>query len=233
MKSDYKINNLKEIPKILKNEKNITTIIFDLGDTLFNSDNLNNWEEERDKKLWQLIRKQCPKTNLGFEEYIAKNKTYLEKLNKYRQKTFSELNFETFVSWFLKMTCPKFKYDLFEKFCNIYRQSVLEQTIKKPNTTSTLKTLKEKKYKLGVITNTWHSKKHIENVLNELKIKNFFEVIIVSSYFGTFKPHPSIFKKALDELKSKPKETIFVGNDLEADIYGAKNMKMKTILIDD
>ncbi len=129
------------------------------------------------------------------------------------------------------MICPKFKFDLFEKFCNIYRQFALEQTKIKRHTLSTLKILKKQKYKLGIITNTWHNKKHIEDILDELKIKNFFEVIIISSDFGTFKPHPAIFKKALTKLKSKPSKTIFVGNDLEADIYGAKNVKMKTILI--
>ncbi len=231
MEPDYKIESLKEIPKILKKEKQITTVIFDLGDTLYTTYKPEVWEKERDKELWRLVKKQCPKSNLSFGEYLAKNRIYLEKLNKHRRRTFTELKFETFVSWYLKMICPKFKFDLFEKFCNIYRQFALEQTKIKRHTLSTLKILKKQKYKLGIITNTWHNKKHIEDILDELKIKNFFEVIIISSDFGTFKPHPAIFKKALTKLKSKPSKTIFVGNDLEADIYGAKNVKMKTILI--
>lgn len=232
MEPDYKIESLKEVPKILKKEEQITTIIFDLGDTLYTTYKPEVWEKERDKKLWQQVVKQCPQLNLSFEEYIAKNRTYLEKLNKQRRKTFTELKFETFVSWYLKMICPRFKFDLFEKFCNIYRQFALDQAELKPYTLSALRILKKRKYKLGIITNTWHNKKHIEDILDKLKIKNFFEVIIVSSEFGTFKPHPAIFKKALSELKSKLSETIFVGNDLEADIYGAKNLKMKTVLLD-
>ncbi len=232
MEPDYKIQNLKEILKILKKEAKITTVIFDLGDTLYNSYNSEEWEKKRDRKLWQQIVKQYPQLNLSLEEYIAKDRIYLEKLNKHRRKTFTELKFETFVSWFLKMICPRFKFDLFEKFCNIYRKSALKQAKLKPYALSILRILKRRKYKLGIITNTWHSKKHIEDVLDKLKIKNFFEVIIISSEFGTFKPHPAIFKKALTELQSKACETIFVGNDLEADIYGAKNVKMRTILIE-
>jgi len=35
------------------------------------------------------------------------------------------------------------------------------------------------------------------------------------------KPHPAIFKAALDELKSKPEDTLMVGDNLNTDILGA------------
>lgn len=45
------------------------------------------------------------------------------------------------------------------------------------------------------------------------------------------KPNTNLFKIALTKLKTKPKETAMIGDRIESDILGAKNIGMKGILV--
>ena len=47
------------------------------------------------------------------------------------------------------------------------------------------------------------------------------------------KPDPEIFRRALGALKIRPEEAVFVGDNPESDIAGAKAVGMKTIWMRD
>jgi len=65
----------------------------------------------------------------------------------------------------------------------------------------------------------------------KFKLEKFFDVVVVSAEVGVKKPNKKIFELALRKLKVKPHEAIYVGNDLIADVYGAKKAGLKTVLI--
>ncbi len=46
------------------------------------------------------------------------------------------------------------------------------------------------------------------------------------------KPHPEIFQKALEKLGVAAEETVFVGDTVDADVKGAKDLGMKTVFIE-
>jgi putative hydrolase of the HAD superfamily len=77
-----------------------------------------------------------------------------------------------------------------------------------------------KRYTLGIITNFDHSPT-VHGLLQREGLDPYFKPIIISADIGWRKPHKEIFQKALDLLHLKGEETIFVGNDLKADIGGA------------
>src|SRR5438445_321444 len=52
---------------------------------------------------------------------------------------------------------------------------------------------------------------------------------VFSSEVGTRKPHPAIFRRALDALEAEPEEALFVGDALYQDIRGAGELGMKTV----
>jgi len=62
-------------------------------------------------------------------------------------------------------------------------------------------------------------------------LARYFETIVLSSQVGVKKPNSLIFARGLSNLKVKPGEAVFVGNDLMADIMGASALGMKTIYI--
>lgn len=87
-----------------------------------------------------------------------------------------------------------------------------------PGTKKTLKYLKNFGFKLGVISN---APSELNEILKRAGIHDFFDSIIISEDVGYEKPNIMIFKKALNTLKIKPKETIYVGDNYITDINGA------------
>ena len=68
-------------------------------------------------------------------------------------------------------------------------------------------------------------------ILDQVALRPFFKAVVISGEVSWKKPSQHIFKIALSKLSTKPEETIFVGDDYEADIVGAKNVGMKTVFL--
>jgi putative hydrolase of the HAD superfamily len=58
------------------------------------------------------------------------------------------------------------------------------------------------------------------------------DVSVGSRYHGKVKPDPTIFMKALDQLGALPTEAAMVGDHLEDDVAGARELGMRAVLID-
>jgi putative hydrolase of the HAD superfamily len=61
-------------------------------------------------------------------------------------------------------------------------------------------------------------------------LAGYFSPIIISGDYGYRKPDPRLFQAALQALRVSPEEAIFIGNDRLRDVYGARQVGMKTIL---
>ncbi|MFH1455766.1 MAG: HAD-IA family hydrolase [archaeon] len=95
-----------------------------------------------------------------------------------------------------------------------------------PKVKPTLKKLKQKGYKLALVTDAPRLKAYMR--LDEMRIADLFDVVVGKGI--RLKPSKLPFKKALKELKIKPKEAMHVGDLRERDILGAKKMGMKTCI---
>ena len=85
-----------------------------------------------------------------------------------------------------------------------------------------------KQFNLGIISNF---SGNLEIILDEFKIKNYFKFVIDSYYVGMSKPDHRIFELALSFCNTPASKTCFIGDNLNNDIYPAKTLGMKTILI--
>ena len=63
-------------------------------------------------------------------------------------------------------------------------------------------------------------------------LEGYFESVVISSHYGFRKPDSRLFQQTLDNMNLKPKEVIWVGNDMFRDIYGAQLLGIKNIFID-
>jgi putative hydrolase of the HAD superfamily len=89
-------------------------------------------------------------------------------------------------------------------------------------------------YKIGLISNTGITPGHIiNNVFQEYKILEYFQVKVFSDEIGFLKPHPILFNTALKKLDCSPRNTIHIGDLLETDIKGAKDCNMYTVWVND
>jgi len=97
-----------------------------------------------------------------------------------------------------------------------------------PNAIPILKILKKDKT-LALITNFDHPP-HVNSLLTKLKLRDFFDSIVISGDVGVKKPNPQIFSFALKKTKLQPNEVSYVGDTIE-DVEAAYNAKLHPILI--
>ena len=83
------------------------------------------------------------------------------------------------------------------------------------------------KYSLHIITNGFNEVQ-IPKMKNA-KILPYFDQIITAESIGVKKPNPKIFLHAMQLADAKPHDSIMIGDSLEADIEGAKQIGMQTI----
>jgi putative hydrolase of the HAD superfamily len=108
-----------------------------------------------------------------------------------------------------------------------YRRKKEGFLVSYPRVYETLQTLKEKGYKLGVLSNAPRIQAWLR--LAAMNLHKTFDAVVTFDDTGKRKPDPAPFRKVISELKIKPKEIVMVGDDLERDIAGAKKFGMKTI----
>ena len=82
------------------------------------------------------------------------------------------------------------------------------------------------RHKTGVISNAWPD---LRSYLVENKIEDVFDVLVVSAEVGVMKPEPKIYQIALDQLKIKPGEAVFV-DDMSSNVEAARTLGMQGIL---
>lgn len=98
------------------------------------------------------------------------------------------------------------------------------------HTKQVLQTLRDNNYKLGVVSN-FAIPEGVHHLLQTNQISSLFETVIVSGAVNRRKPHPEIFKTALQSIGLNSSETIFVGDTADADVAGAHGVGMKAVYI--
>ncbi|HRD32371.1 MAG TPA: HAD-IA family hydrolase [Fimbriimonadaceae bacterium] len=98
-----------------------------------------------------------------------------------------------------------------------------------PDTLPTLEALKERGVRMAVVSN-WDIS--LDRTLRAFGIDQFFEVTVASMVVNSEKPDPGIFQHALGRLGVAPEEVWHVGDDAVADAQGARQVGIRSFLID-
>jgi putative hydrolase of the HAD superfamily len=94
----------------------------------------------------------------------------------------------------------------------------------------TLSGLKEKGYKIGLVSNGF--KQDLDHILGELGLRRWFDAVVCIESCNCAKPAKRIFLYALDKLGAEPHEAVFVGDSVEQDYEGAFSVGIRPFLID-
>ncbi len=89
--------------------------------------------------------------------------------------------------------------------------------------------LKKRKLKLGLISNI---EQNMTATLDKLGLSANLDIVVTSQDAGFTKPQPEIFRYALKKFSMKPNEAVYVGDQYQVDIVGAKGAGMRGILLD-
>ena len=86
-------------------------------------------------------------------------------------------------------------------------------------------------HRLGVVSNIWSSSDLYFREFERVGIRNLFDVIIFSSDHGRIKPSPSIFAQAIEAFNVDRSKIVFVGDNLNRDMKGAKAAGLSSVWI--
>jgi putative hydrolase of the HAD superfamily len=98
-----------------------------------------------------------------------------------------------------------------------------------PHVRDVLDTLRER-CPLAVVTDAQRAYARAE--LHKVGLLDYFDPIVISGDHGYRKPDPRLFQLALDALGVAAGETLYVGNDMYRDIFGAREIGMRTVMVD-
>lgn len=98
-----------------------------------------------------------------------------------------------------------------------------------PYTKEILDYLANKNYRMHLITNGFEEVQH--HKISNAKISHYFEEIFTSERCMSLKPNKEIFEFALSFTKANAKESIMIGDDLEADIIGASKAGLDQVYV--
>jgi putative hydrolase of the HAD superfamily len=84
-------------------------------------------------------------------------------------------------------------------------------------------------YRLAILSNwSWH----LDKLCTVLDLARYFEQVVISARVGYSKPHPGIFRYALDVMGARPEDVVHVGDNPIADVGGALGVGITPVLID-
>lgn len=98
-----------------------------------------------------------------------------------------------------------------------------------PYTIEILEYLVAKNYVLHLITNGFENIQHSK--LSNSNLTKYFKEIITSERANSLKPNKEIFEFALDISKAVLKESIMIGDNIDADIKGAMDAGFDTVFV--
>ncbi|MFQ5648073.1 MAG: HAD family hydrolase [Candidatus Aenigmatarchaeota archaeon] len=136
---------------------------------------------------------------------------------------------QTIFQKFLQKTQGRIDYKVLAEGINCYRRVKAGFTEPYPKVISTLLRLRNMDLKLGVVSDAPRLQAWLR--LAAMRLTEFFEFVITTDDVGgKLKPDEMPFQAALEKLGVPPGEILFVGDNPERDIAGAKKAGMRTAL---
>ncbi|KAF9648579.1 HAD hydrolase subfamily IA REG-2-like protein, partial [Thelephora ganbajun] len=92
----------------------------------------------------------------------------------------------------------------------------------------TINRLKELNVRIGLVSNT---DSRMLQALDALKVLPFLNPILISGQEGVEKPAAEIYLRACEQAQVDPAETLHVGDELQADYFGASDVGIRALLV--
>ncbi|NNE55507.1 MAG: noncanonical pyrimidine nucleotidase, YjjG family [Flavobacteriales bacterium] len=116
---------------------------------------------------------------------------------------------------------------LSERFANRYVEVSPQKTHLMEGAVEALEYLKSRQYAMHIITNGFEEVQHIK--LDRSGLQPYFDLVLTSEIVGRRKPDPRVFDHALNHVGAETDNSIMIGDDLGADIVGAREFGMDQI----
>lgn len=208
----------------------VKAVLFDLFDTLLLLEKDEAYYEPSLMRLHEYLAKND--VNVSFEDFKRIYFEVRDDLYAKVEKSFEEPHFNVRVSQVLHRLGYDFDFSspIVVKGTSVFADEFMRYVRLDDNALYVLRKLRGR-HKLGLVSN-FAIPECVWKLLNKFGLRDFFDVVLVSAEINKRKPGPEIFEKALGDLRVDASETVFVGDTLGLDVRGAKNAKMKAVLIE-
>lgn len=204
----------------------IQAIIFDLYGTLVDISTNEDKKESFDylSLYFQYYGANITSKNLRLA-LDAEKERYLQT----HHERYPELNLEVIFDNILKREGINNPF-LTESCCKLYRLFSRERFQLFSDSLPVLREMKRNGYLLAMISDA--QKVFTLEETRMLGLDQFFQHILLSTHFGFKKPDPRLFDIASALLEVPPTEAVYIGDNADKDIPGAKQIGMPVILVD-
>jgi HAD superfamily hydrolase (TIGR01549 family) len=121
--------------------------------------------------------------------------------------------------------------ELLDEVRGIEQEAWVEGITVAPDTVPTLRELRHRGLRLGLVSNAPYRAASMHAQLALLDLGPLLDAAVFSSAVGWRKPSPVIFERALAELGARPEETLMVGDRGREDVDGAHAAGMRAVLL--
>ena len=204
----------------------IKAVMFDMGGTL---EDLYS-DEKNDRAtayaLYEILNKHGIEVPYGAEELWKIVGAGIQEYKKDSERTLRELKpEEIWPDWgFKDIPVDKAKLaEISEEIAHMWEITYYDRKLREHGA-EMLKGLKEDLgMYIAVVSNTG-SLFQVFKTLEKYGVRQYFDDITLSSVTGYRKPHPNVFRVALNQANLKPEECAFVGDTLSRDVVGPRKM---------
>jgi putative hydrolase of the HAD superfamily len=213
----------------------IKAILFDLGDTLIHG----NFTAGQTESVWeeiysQLINPQADPAIPSLAQIRAAWQTHVQSAmaRVWREKIEQELEFLPMIqrafeeAGLERATDPLFLREVVALEHHLLYTTVVEVA---PLAIATLKELKRRGYRLGLVSNFCNLPEVAYANIAEVGLLQFFDQSLLSCEFGWRKPSPSIYRAMCEKLEVEPANCLFIGDRLIEDVQGPQRAGMQSI----
>jgi len=172
------------------------------------------------------------------EGFIFSEKNFLDAYNlsheKYRKIRYEELREVTNAVWVAETLCRlgfEVKADdaRVKAALNFFFQDFIDTLTLRDCARKLVKQTRAQ-CKVALISNFTYAPV-IYKSLRKVGLSEFFNVVVVSEEVGWRKPSPQIFQYALKKLQVQSNEAVYIGDSPNEDIWGARQVGLKTVFI--
>lgn len=192
-------------------------VLIDMGDTLIHNNDFDF------KRSLTIMYNESTNKSVSLETFLNYSLKIIQDV--FKERNFIEIKLMDYLKQLIELFDLKYNITIEElelEFSkNISKIEIINGSIE------LLKYLKEKNYKIIVLSNTCMSKNAIINILSPFM--EYLDDVIVSSDYCVRKPHFSFFDIGIKRMGISKENIYFIGNDFYYDIYGSNIVGIKSI----
>ena len=200
--------------------KNVKGVLIDLDDTLY------PFDRPEEKALKATYRKWKKVWGVSFETFLAEYHSQWDvAFHRLGRVPSAHHRFMIFLHLLEKRKIPH-AYLVASEMHNVFFKTVFRYIRPDKRAVRFLKRCRRQKIPVCLVTDLF-AMIQIQK-LKALKMIRFVDFIVSNDEVGVDKPHPNMFKAALEKMGLRAKDVIMIGDSAHKDIAGAAAMKIKT-----